>query len=72
MAENEKVGRKFLYYDIGGAVLIGISVYFFYQTMQFAGGHNYVAGIISAIIGGFIFSAGIGLIKVSAAAKVTK
>lgn len=58
MAETEKAGRKFLYYDIGGAVLIAISVYFFFQTVQLAGAHNYMAGI--------------GLVKVSAAAKVTK
>ncbi len=70
MVGKEGLERKLLLYDIGGVVLAAVSMYFFIEAVKLAGVKNYIAGIISALIGSAIFSAGIGLIKLSVAARV--
>jgi hypothetical protein len=72
MAAGKEGREKFFYYDVVGGGLMVLSAYFFFQSIELARDQNYVAGIIAALIGGFIFSGGIGLIKVSAAAKVAQ
>lgn len=70
MAEKEGIEKRLLFYDIGGVVLAATSMYFFFEAVKLAGVKNYIAGIISALIGSAIFSAGIGLIKLSVAARM--
>ena len=69
MAEREGLERRLLFYDIGGVVLVAASMYFFFEAVKLASVKNYIAGIIGALIGSVVFSAGIGLIKLSVAAR---
>jgi uncharacterized membrane protein YczE len=62
--------NKFLVYDILGILLVLLSMYFFYRTLDFLTNQNFLAAIVAAVIGLVIFSAGVAIIKVSAAGKI--
>jgi len=68
---DNKNNRKLFFYDYIGIGLVVISILFFIQAVSFLAGQNFVAAIIGTVIGSLIFSAGIGIIKMSAIAKMT-
>lgn len=72
--EQSKVSKitrnKFLFYDILGVMLVLVSMYFFYRTLDFLTNQNFLAAMVAAVIGLAIFWAGVAILKVSAAGKV--
>lgn len=68
---DKKDGKKLFFYDYIGISLVVISIFFFIQAISFLAGENFVAAIIGTVIGSLIFSAGIGMIKISAISKMT-
>jgi|GEM_PF-3441063 len=70
-SSTKKDVKKLLFYDYIGIGLIVISIFFFIQVISFLSGQNFVAAIIGTVIGSLIFSAGIGMIKISAISKMT-
>jgi len=70
ITSNKKDVKKLLFYDYIGIGLVIVSIIFFIQVVSFLTGQNFVAAIIGTVIGSLIFSAGIGMIKISAIAKM--
>lgn len=68
---DKKDSKKLFFYDYIGIGLVVISIIFFIKAVSFLAGQNFVAAIIGTVIGSLIFSAGIGMIKMSAIAKMT-
>lgn len=71
ISSNKKDAKKLLFYDYIGIGLVVVSIFFFIKVVSFLAGQNFVAAIIGTVIGSLIFSAGIGMIKMSAIAKMT-
>ena len=67
---GEKDTKSLSYYDYIGIGLVAVSIIFFIQVTSFLSGENFVAAIIGTVIGSLIFSAGIGMIKISAITKM--
>jgi len=68
---DKKDNKRLFFYDYIGIGLVVISIFFFIKVISFLAGENFVAAIIGTVIGSLIFSAGIGMIKISAIAKMT-
>lgn len=69
---DKKEGKKLFFYDYVGIGLVIISLIFFIKVISFLAEQNYVAAIIGTVIGFLIFSAGMGMIKMSAIVKMSK
>lgn len=69
---DKKDNKRLFFYDYIGIGLVVISIFFFMKAISFLAGENFVAAIIGTVIGSLIFSAGIGMIKISAIAKMTE
>jgi len=68
---DKKDRKKLYFYDYIGIGLVVISIIFFIEAVSLLAGQNFVAAIIGTAIGSLIFSSGIGMIKMSAIAKMT-
>jgi hypothetical protein len=56
--------------EVAGWLLVGVSLYVFYQCYRFFDGGHPIAGGGLAMVGIFIFRGGIHLLKVAIAAQV--
>jgi hypothetical protein len=63
--------RRFAY-DVIGLLLLGGSVFFYFQSVKFFGDRDYVAGILEIFVGMALTRAGLEVMKLGLAAATTE